>query len=203
MKHMNYLFLAGLLAILAGCSDQQSPAEPQPEAAEAEQTEASQQSEAAEKAIADQVAADLKKAQAEMAEKARIAQEALEESEAYLHINAQKPGVQVTKSGLQFEILEQGAGKSPGPTSHVVTHYHATLPNGDTFDSSYERGEPTEFPVNRVITGWAEALQMMKEGDRWRLVMPSSLGYGERGAGDVIPPNSALIFEVELVEVKD
>ena len=120
-----------------------------------------------------------------------------------MHINAEKPNVNQLESGLQFEILEQGDGKSPGPGSNVVTHYHGTFINGDVFDSSLERGKPAQFPVNRVIKGWTEALQLMKEGDVWRLVIPPQLGYGERGAGDTVPPDTVLVFEVELIEVKD
>lgn len=125
----------------------------------------------------------------------------VDEGQAYMHINAQKPGVETLESGLQFEILEQGDGRSPGPTDTVVTHYHGTFINGDVFDSSVERGTPAAFPVNRVIKGWTEALQMMKEGDVWRLVIPPHLAYGERGRGG-IPPNSTLVFEVELIEVQ-
>ncbi len=124
--------------------------------------------------------------------------------QAYLHINAQKPNVKVTASGLQFEILESGEGASPGLTSRVVTHYKGSFIDGRVFDSSIDRGEPAEFPVNRVIAGWTEALQMMKEGDKWRLVIPSELAYGKRGAGGGrIPPDSVLVFEVELIQVKE
>lgn len=124
--------------------------------------------------------------------------------EAYLYINAQKPGVQVMPSGLQFEILESGEGRSPGPESVVVTHYEGSLIDGTVFDSSRARNAPASFPVNRVIAGWTEALQMMNEGDRWRLVIPPALGYGERGAGGGrIPPNAVLVFDVQLLEVKE
>ena len=140
----------------------------------------------------------------DLAAESAVADAPRDAGEAYLYINARKPGVQVTESGLQFEILEQGDGRSPSLTSTVVTHYHGTFTSGEVFDSSVERGEPAEFPVNRVIKGWTEALQMMKEGDKWRLVIPSALAYGERGAGGgKIPPNSVLVFEVELLEVKD
>lgn len=184
------LMIAGLIA----CSDtetekRQAEAEAAPEVVEPQVDEAAAAAEAARLA--------------EQAEKAAKDAARLEEGNAYLHINARKPGVQEMESGLQFEILEQGDGKSPGPASRVVTHYHGTFTNGDTFDSSLERGQPAEFPVNRVIRGWTEALQMMKEGDVWRLVIPSHLAYGERGAGETIPPNSVLIFEVELIEVLD
>ena len=131
-----------------------------------------------------------------------VTQDQLSEGQVYLNQNAQKSGVKVLKSGLQFEILEQGDGDSPGPTDTVVTHYHGTFINGEVFDSSLERGQPAEFPVNRVIKGWTEALQMMREGDVWRLVIPPDLGYGQRGAGNRIPPNTVLVFEVELIEVK-
>ena len=127
----------------------------------------------------------------------------LTEGETYMRINAQKPNVRVLESGLQFEILEQGDGRSPGPKSNVVTHYHGTFINGDVFDSSIERGEPATFPVNRVIKGWTQALQMMKEGDVWRLTIPAHLAYGKRGVGQTIPPDTVLVFEVELIEVKD
>lgn len=121
----------------------------------------------------------------------------------YLYINAQKPGVTVMPSGLQFEIIESGEGRSPLATSNVVTHYHGTFVNGEVFDSSVDRGTPAEFPVNGVIKGWTEALQMMKEGDKWRLVLPPEIAYGERGAaGGLIAPNTVLVFEVELIEVK-
>ena len=121
----------------------------------------------------------------------------------YLYINAKKPGVKVMPSGLQFEIIESGEGRSPLATSNVVTHYHGTFVNGDVFDSSVDRGTPAEFPVNGVIKGWTEALQMMKEGDKWRLVLPPEIAYGERGAaGGLIAPNTVLVFEVELIEVK-
>lgn len=121
---------------------------------------------------------------------------------AYLYINAQKPNVKVLSSGLQFEILTAGEGRSPELTSTVVTHYHGSFVDGTVFDSSVDRGEPAQFPVNRVIAGWTEALQMMKEGDKWRLVIPPDLAYGEKGAGGGrIPGNSVLIFEVELIHV--
>ncbi|MGV0034617.1 MAG: FKBP-type peptidyl-prolyl cis-trans isomerase [Candidatus Azotimanducaceae bacterium WSBS_2022_MAG_OTU7] len=124
--------------------------------------------------------------------------------QAYLYTNAQKPGVKVMASGLQIEIIKSGEGRSPSATSNVLTHYHGTFINGDVFDSSVDRGTPAGFPVNRVIAGWTEALQMMKEGDKWRLVLPPEIAYGERGAaGGRIPPNTVLVFEVELIEVTD
>jgi FKBP-type peptidyl-prolyl cis-trans isomerase FklB len=107
----------------------------------------------------------------------------------------------VTASGLQYEILTEGQGDKPSAESTVRTHYHGTLINGEVFDSSYERGEPAEFPVNGVIKGWTEALQMMPTGSKWRLYVPHDLAYGERGAGASIAPYSTLIFDVELLAI--
>jgi|TARA_B100002003_G_scaffold118133_1_gene108974 FKBP-type peptidyl-prolyl cis-trans isomerase FklB len=106
-----------------------------------------------------------------------------------------------TASGLQYEILESGSGATPGPTDTVSAHYHGTFEDGRVFDSSVERGEPIDLPVNGVIAGWTEALQMMKEGDKWRLTVPPKLGYGADGVGP-IPGNSTLVFEVELITVR-
>ena len=108
-----------------------------------------------------------------------------------------------TSSGLQYRILNEGSGDdSPGPESVVSVHYRGKLTNGLEFDSSYKRNQPTSFPVNGVIRGWTEALQLMKEGDKWELIIPPDLGYGSKGAGNIIPPDSTLIFEVELIEIK-
>ena len=107
----------------------------------------------------------------------------------------------ITDSGLQYEVLVEGVGATPGPTDTVSAHYHGTFEDGRVFDSSVDRGEPIDLPVNGVIPGWQEALQMMKEGDKWRLVVPPELGYGAAGVGP-IPGNTTLIFEVELIEVK-
>ncbi len=106
-----------------------------------------------------------------------------------------------TSSGLQYEILVSGEGATPGPTDTVTAHYHGTFEDGRVFDSSVDRGEPIDLPVNGVIQGWVEALQMMKEGDKWRLRIPPTLGYGARGVGP-IPGNTTLIFEIELIAVK-
>ncbi|NEM97838.1 FKBP-type peptidyl-prolyl cis-trans isomerase [Pontibacter burrus] len=121
--------------------------------------------------------------------------------EAFLAENKNKEGVKTLPSGLQYEVLNEGSGKSPSASDKVTTHYHGTLIDGTTFDSSYERGQPATFPVNGVIAGWTEALQLMKEGAKWRLYIPSNLAYGSQGAGDVIGPNSTLIFDVELISV--
>ncbi len=121
--------------------------------------------------------------------------------EQFLRQNAQRAEVKVTGSGLQYEILRSGTGKSPTLASRVRVHYHGTLVDGTVFDSSVERGEPIEFPVNGVIAGWTEALQLMQEGAKWTLFIPQELAYGERGAGGVIAPFSTLLFEVELLAV--
>ena len=121
----------------------------------------------------------------------------------FLEANAAREGVTTTDSGLQYEVLESGDGARPGPTSTVVTHYHGTLVDGTVFDSSVERGDPAEFGVHQVIPGWTEALQMMSVGDKWRIVCPPSLAYGEQGAGSAIAPNTALVFEIHLIAIKD
>ncbi len=125
----------------------------------------------------------------------------LVEAEAFLKLNAEKEGVIVTESGLQYEIITEGSGEKPTATSKVKTHYHGTLMDGTVFDSSYERGEPVEFPVNGVISGWTEALQMMAPGAKWRLTIPHGLAYGEQGAGEAIGPCATLQFDVELLEI--
>jgi FKBP-type peptidyl-prolyl cis-trans isomerase len=108
-----------------------------------------------------------------------------------------------TASGLQYRVLTEGSGtESPGPTNVVTVHYSGKLTNGVEFDSSYQRNQPASFPVNGVIQGWTEALQLMHVGDRWELTIPPDLGYGSRGAGNAIPPDVTLIFEVELLEIK-
>lgn len=121
--------------------------------------------------------------------------------EEFLAQNKNKAGVKTLPSGLQYEVLNEGSGKTPSASDKVTTHYHGTLIDGTVFDSSYERGQPATFPVNGVIAGWTEALQLMKEGAKWRLYIPSNLAYGSQGAGDVIGPNTTLIFDVELISV--
>lgn len=120
----------------------------------------------------------------------------------FMQANAEREEVSVTESGLQYEVLESGSGPKPGAQSMVVTHYHGTFVDGSVFDSSVERGSPAEFGVHQVIPGWTEALQMMSVGDKWRIACPPNLAYGEQGAGDAIPPNTALVFEIHLIEIK-
>ena len=130
------------------------------------------------------------------------AQKNAAEGEKFLAENKTKPGVKATASGLQYKVLKEGTGASPKETDTVVTNYRGTLINGTEFDSSYKRNEPVTFPVNGVIKGWTEALQLMKKGAKYQLFVPAGLAYGARGAGQDIGPNATLIFEVELVDVK-
>jgi FKBP-type peptidyl-prolyl cis-trans isomerase FklB len=130
--------------------------------------------------------------------KGKINQEA---SKAFLEKNKADSGVVVLQSGLQYKILKVGTGNKPSPTDKVKVHYHGSLIDGTVFDSSVQRGEPIELNVNGVIQGWQEALQLMPEGSKWKLFIPSSLGYGEKGAGGAIGPNATLIFEVELLSI--
>ena len=125
------------------------------------------------------------------------------EGEAFLAENAGKTGITTLPSGLQYEVTTQGTGPKPTLRSSVTTHYHGTLINGTVFDSSYQRGQPATFPVNGVIAGWTEALQLMPEGSKYRLYIPSDLAYGNRGAGRDIPGDTALIFDVELLKVNN
>mgnify|MGYP003671519207 CR=1 FL=1 len=136
----------------------------------------------------------------ELQQTAQAAQGAAE-GEAFLADNAERDEVTVTASGLQYEVLATGDGDKPTASSTVRTHYHGTLIDGTVFDSSVERGEPAEFPVNGVIAGWTEALQEMPIGSKWKLYVPYQLAYGERGAGGAIAPYTALIFEVELLDI--
>ena len=122
--------------------------------------------------------------------------------EQFMKANAERAEVTTTESGLQYEVLEAGNGAKPSPQSTVVTHYHGTFVDGTVFDSSIERGDPAEFGVTQVIPGWTEALLLMSVGDKWRIACPPTLAYGEQGAGDSIPPNTALVFEIHLIDVK-
>jgi FKBP-type peptidyl-prolyl cis-trans isomerase len=139
-----------------------------------------------------------------MQAKAKVAGETnLKEGEAFLAANAKKDGVKATPSGLQYKVVKAGTGKnSPKATDTVKVHYHGTLIDGTVFDSSVERGEPVSFPLNGVIPGWTEGVQLMKEGDKFQFVVPAKLAYGEQGAGGKIGPNSTLIFDVELLSIE-
>jgi len=127
--------------------------------------------------------------------------EKMDEGKKFLAENAKREGVVTLPSGLQYEIITKGNGEMPKLTDNVTTHYHGTLINGTIFDSSVKRGQPASFPVNGVIKGWTEALQLMPVGSKWKLYVPSDLAYGEQGAGQTIGPNTTLIFEVELLSI--
>lgn len=127
---------------------------------------------------------------------------ARETGEAFLADNAKKEGVVTTESGLQYMVLTEGSGKHPVATDRVKCHYEGRLIDGTVFDSSYRRGEPATFPLNGVIAGWTEGLQLMGEGAKFRFFIPYNLAYGARGAGESIPPYAALVFDVELIEVQ-
>jgi FKBP-type peptidyl-prolyl cis-trans isomerase FklB len=130
-----------------------------------------------------------------------IADKNLAESKAFLEENKKKDGVVTLPSGLQYQVLSEGSGKTPKATDSVTVNYRGTLIDGKEFDSSHKRGQPATFQVGNVIRGWTEALQLMKEGSKWQIFIPPQLAYGDRSAGPV-PPNSTLIFEVELISVK-
>lgn len=138
----------------------------------------------------------------QQAKRQALGEKNMQESQAYLDSNKAKAGVKTTASGLQYEVVQEGSGESPKPTDQVTVHYRGTLPDGKVFDSSYDRKEPATFPVNGVIPGWVEALQLMKPGAKYKLVIPPALAYGERGAGNDIGPNQVLIFDVELLSVE-
>ena len=169
-------------AFIAGLSDALSDTVQMDEAAmtTAIQLFMQQQQEAAQSALADNLAA----------------------SETFLAENGQQDGVVTLPSGLQYRVLASGEGESPTTTDSVLAHYHGTLTDGTVFDSSVDRGEPATFGLSQVIAGWTEALQLMKVGDKWRLFIPPSLAYGEASPTPAIPPNSALIFDVELLEIR-
>jgi FKBP-type peptidyl-prolyl cis-trans isomerase FklB len=134
-------------------------------------------------------------------QQARKTKQLAAEGEAFLAQNGQRPEVVTLASGLQYEIITAATGPKPSAQDKVKTHYHGTLTDGTVFDSSIQRGQPTEFPVNRVIAGWTEALQLMPVGSKWRLYIPHHLAYGERGAGGAIGPYAALIFDLELLDI--
>ncbi len=131
----------------------------------------------------------------------QMSKAAIDEGRTFLAANAARPGVVSLPSGLQYEVMVEGNGKKPSAKDTVSCHYHGTLVNGTVFDSSVQRGEPAQFPVNGVIPGWVEALQLMPVGSKWKLFIPYELAYGASGAGQSIPPYSALIFEVELLDI--
>ena len=137
----------------------------------------------------------------QMAEAAAAAAENEKLAQEYLEKNGKKDGVVTLESGLQYMVIKAGEGASPQAESTVQVHYSGTLLDGTEFDSSYKRGEPASFPVNGVIPGWTEALQLMKEGAKWQLVIPAELAYAERGAPPMIPPNATLLFDVELLKI--
>jgi FKBP-type peptidyl-prolyl cis-trans isomerase FklB len=132
----------------------------------------------------------------------KLAEKNKEDAVTFFAENKKKEGVKTLASGLQYKIITEGKGKNPKATDTVTVHYRGTLIDGKEFDSSYRRGEPATFPVNGVIAGWTEALQLMKAGAKWQIFIPSNLAYEEKGIGNVIGPNAALIFEVELISVK-
>lgn len=152
----------------------------------------------------DAIALFQKEMQAKQEEVARkMGEKNKKEGETFLAENRKKEGVVTLASGLQYKVLKKGSGKKPKLTDTVTTHYKGTLIDGTEFDSSYKRGQPVSFPVNGVIGGWTEALQLMEEGAKWQLFIPPHLAYGERGAGPQIGPNATLIFEVELISIQE
>lgn len=131
-----------------------------------------------------------------------MAQSALEKGKAFLHANSTREGVQTTPTGLQYKVITPGEGPQPKASDTVLVHYRGTTIDGAEFDSSYKRREPIEFPLNGVIRGWTEGVQLMKEGSKFEFYIPSELAYGSRGAGGAIGPDETLIFEVELLKVR-
>jgi len=152
------------------------------------------------KAVMTQLQNEMRKAQQEKMQQASAANK--KEGEAFLDANKSKEGVKVLPSGLQYKILKEGSGPKPTASDTVVCNYRGTLIDGKEFDSSYKRGEPATFPVNGVIKGWTEALQLMPVGSKWQLFLPADLAYGDRGAGADIGPDATLIFEVELMSIQ-
>ena len=154
--------------------------------------------------VSEQQAQETVKELREKREKERVAlaETNARDGKAFLKKNSAEKGVKVTDSGLQYRVVEAGKGNKPKETDTVVVHYRGTLIDGTEFDSSYGRGQPATFPVNGVIKGWQEALQLMNEGAKWKLFIPADLAYGERGGGPTIGPNATLVFDVELLEIK-
>ena len=148
-------------------------------------------------AIADEILKDFFTKKSNM-----TTQKNLEEGTKFLEENKKNKGITTLESGLQYEIITAGTGAIPTVNDQVKTHYRGTLIDGTVFDSSYDRGEPITFPVSGVIKGWTEALLLMKEGAKWKLFIPAELAYGQNGAGGVIPPNAALIFDIELISIE-
>lgn len=155
-----------------------------------------------EEVIATMQALQARKMEEQQQAMAKAAEDNKAASEAFLAKNKARKEVTTTASGLQYEVIQKGKGEKPGPNDTVSVHYHGTLPDGTVFDSSIERGEPISFPVNGVIKGWTEALQLMQVGDKWKIYIPADLAYGARGAGPAIGPNQALVFDVELLGVE-
>ena len=156
-----------------------------------------------EKGMDDTIAAFEKEIKAKQeARMKQAAEKNKKEGETYLTENKKKEGIIALPSGLQYKVIKKGSGKKPKPSDTVTTHYKGTLIDGTEFDSSYKRGQPVSFQVGGVIAGWTEALQLMEEGAKWQLFIPSQLAYGERGAGP-IGPNATLIFEVELISIQE
>jgi FKBP-type peptidyl-prolyl cis-trans isomerase FklB len=138
-----------------------------------------------------------------MAKQEVVAKKNKEQGDAFLAENKKKEGVKTLPSGLQYKVIKAGTGKKPKLSETVIAHYRGTLIDGTEFDSSYKRGQPATFQVSGVIPGWTEALQLMEEGAKWQLFIPSNLAYGERGAGGVIGPNATLVFEIELISIQE
>ncbi|RLU00693.1 FKBP-type peptidyl-prolyl cis-trans isomerase [Ketobacter sp.] len=155
-----------------------------------------------EEMVAAMNALQARKMQEQQAAQSKALEENKVAGDTFLEENKKRDGVIVTESGLQYEVITKGDGETPDANDKVNVHYHGTLPDGTVFDSSVERGEPISFPVNGVIKGWTEALQLMKVGDKWKLFIPSDLAYGARGAGPKIGPNQVLVFDVELLGVE-
>jgi FKBP-type peptidyl-prolyl cis-trans isomerase FklB len=133
----------------------------------------------------------------------KVAEKNKQEGDAFLAENKKKEGVKTLPSGLQYKVITEGTGKTPQAADTVTVNYRGTLMDGTEFDSSFKRGQPASFPVNGVIKGWTEALQLMKEGAKWQLFIPTDLAYGDKGAGGTIGPNAVLIFDVELISIKE